>query len=215
MFGYIHRKDIFMKEKFIKLIIPVLFTFMCTVCTISLWGCGGRTQVVTQGESTLRQTESKPYGGDISETYIDGADRTCEVYVYVAGRVKNPNVYRVPEDYRIYQVIELAGGFLEDAETRNINLADKIFDGMQITVYAVGEETVQTYGESVSDSSMVNINTASKEELMTLPGIGEAKAESIISYRNKNGYFSSIEDIMKISGIKEGAFEKIKGYITV
>ncbi len=62
---------------------------------------------------------------------------------------------------------------------------------------------------------MININTASREELMTLPGIGDAKADSIISYRNENGRFNSIEDIMKISGIKEGAFEKIKSYITV
>lgn len=205
MFGYIHRKDIFMKEKLIKLIFPVIFVLIC------LGGCKSESQVMKHSEDILESDEKQ-----ISSTAVPETDRVNEVYVYVTGKVKNPNVYRVPEDYRIYQVIELAGGFLEDAETRNINLADRIFDGMQITVYAVGEEAVQVYGQDDGSlSSMININTASKEELMTLPGIGEAKAESIISFRNENGHFDSIEDIMKISGIKEGAFEKIKSYITV
>lgn len=204
MFGYIHRKDIFMKEKLIKLIFPVIYVLIC------IGGCGSETQVVTQGEYNSESWEMQ-----VSSTDIQQTDRVNEVYVYVAGKVKNPDVYKVPEDYRIYQVIELAGGFLEDAETRNINMADRIFDGMQITVYALGEETVQ-YGYGTDNSGgMININTASKEELMTLPGIGETKAESIISFRNENGHFDSIEDIMKISGIKEGAFEKIKSYITV
>lgn len=194
-----------MKEKLIKLIFPVIFVLIC------LGGCKSESQVMKHSEDILESDEKQ-----ISSTAVPETDRVNEVYVYVTGKVKNPNVYRVPEDYRIYQVIELAGGFLEDAETRNINLADRIFDGMQITVYAVGEEAVQVYGQDDGSlSSMININTASKEELMTLPGIGEAKAESIISFRNENGHFDSIEDIMKISGIKEGAFEKIKSYITV
>ena len=205
MFGYIHRKDIFMKENLTKLIFPVIL-FLVYVS-----GCKGEPQVIIEDKDILEAEEKQVSSTDISET-----DRIDEVYVYVTGKVKNPDVYRVPKDYRIYQVIELAGGFLEDAEIRTINLADKIFDGMQITVYAIGEETVPAYGESSdSGSHMININTASREELMTLPGIGEAKADSIISYRYKNGPFNSIEDIMNISGIKEGAFEKIKCYITV
>lgn len=194
-----------MKEKLIKLIFPVIF--------ILIWvsGCSSKPQVVTEDKDTIESGDKQISSTDISDT-----DRIDEVYVYVTGKVKNPDVYRVPEDYRIYQVIELAGGFLEDAETRNINLADKIFDGMQITVYAVGEEISPIYEESLHGGSrLININTASREQLMTLPGIGEAKADSIISYRNENGHFNSIEDIMKISGIKEGAFEKIKSYITV
>lgn len=208
MFGYIHRKDIFMKENLKKLIFPVILIL------ISLSGCGSEPQVVIENKDTLESEENKIRSTDISET-----DRINEVYVYVTGKVRNPDVYKVPEDYRIYQVIELAGGFLEDAEIGNINLAGKIFDGMHITVYAIGEEAVYTYNTyeegNNKDSHMININTASREELMTLPGIGETKADSIISYRNENGRFNSIEDIMKISGIKEGAFEKIKSYITV
>ena len=203
MFGYIHRKDIFMKEKIIKLIFPVIL--MC------LNGCGGEPQVLIKNSDISESEEYQAKSIDTSDT-----GRVSEVYVYVTGKVQNPNVYRVPEDYRIYQVIELAGGFLEDAETGNINLAGKIFDGMQITVYAIGEEAVFTYEEGNDNGRhMININTASREELMTLPGIGDAKADSIISYRNENGRFNYKEDIMKISGIKEGAFEKIKSYITV
>lgn len=194
-----------MKEKLIKIIFPVMFVLLC------LGGCRTGSQVITDNEKTSYSDKKQITDSEITETV-----KTEEVYVYITGKVKNPDVYKVPEDYRIYQVIELAGGFLDDAETRNINLADRIYDGMQITVYAVGEETV--YGcvaNTNTGSSLININTASKEELMTLPGIGDAKAESIIRYRNENGYFSSIEDIMNISGIKEGAFEKIKDYITV
>ncbi len=194
-----------MKEKLIKIIFPVIFVLLC------LGGCRTGSQVITDNEKTSYSDKKQITDSEITETV-----KTEEVYVYITGKVKNPDVYKVPEDYRIYQVIELAGGFLDDAETRNINLADRIYDGMQITVYAVGEETV--YGcvaNTNTGSSLININTASKEELMTLPGIGDAKAESIIRYRNENGYFSSIEDIMNISGIKEGAFEKIKDYITV
>lgn len=194
-----------MKENLKKHIFPVILTLIC------LSGCGSEPQVVIENKDTLESEKNQIRSTDISET-----DRINEVYVYVTGKVQNPDVYRVPEDYRIYQVIELAGGFLEDAEIGNINLAGKIFDGMHITVYAIGEEAVFTYEEGNNNNShMVNINTASREELMTLPGIGESKADSIISYRNENGRFNSIEDIMKISGIKEGAFEKIKSYITV
>lgn len=193
-----------MKENLIKIVFPVIFILIC------LEGCGTESSVITGNEEVTC--------ADVNETVNDITDtvRKDEIYVYVTGRVKNPNVYKVPDDYRIYQIIELAGGFLDDAETRNINLADRIYDGMQITVYAVGEEQVNSSGETIpTKSSLININTASKEELMTLPGIGESKAESIISYRNQNGYFNSIEDIMNISGIKEGAFEKIKDFITV
>jgi competence protein ComEA len=173
-------------------------------------GCHSGAQVSVETAAAMRAEDTQ---ADSADTF--DVEETDEIYVYVMGKVKNPDVYKVPEDYRIYQVIELAGGFLEEAETGNINLADKLYDGMQIRVYAIGEETVQEYESVYAGNTLVNINTASKEELMSLPGIGEAKAESIITYRKENGRFDSIEDIMKISGIKEGAFNKIKDYITV
>lgn len=141
-----------MKGNLIKLIFSIIY-----VC-IYISGCGSEPKVIIEGEISAESTEWQTGSTDIQQT-----DIVNEVYVYVTGKVKNPDVYKVPEDYRIYQVIELAGGFLEDAETRNINLADRISDGMQITVYAVGEETVQVYGQSTeTGSSLININTASK-----------------------------------------------------
>lgn len=171
-----------------------------------LAGCGGSPKITV--ESNDGYTEE-------TETAIrEAVTPSSELYVYVAGRVKKPDVYKVPEGSRVYQLIELAGGFEEDADTVSINLADRVHDGMKIIVYAVGEEPAGD-ADTPSQSRFVNINTASKKQLMTLPGIGAAKADSIVRYREENGYFHSIEDIMNISGIKEGAFDKIKDFITV
>ena len=121
--------------------------------------------------------------------------------------------------------VEAAGGFLPDAEEKILNLARKIEDGEQITVWTREEaenmestETPQqnTGGtEQASGSGKVNLNTAGKEELMTLSGIGESRADAIIAYREANGPFGSVEEIMNIEGIKEKMFEKIRGSIEV
>lgn len=123
------------------------------------------------------------------------------------------------------QAVEAAGGFLPDAEEKILNLARKIEDGEQITVWTRAEaenmeitETPQqnTGGtEQASGSGKVNLNTAGKEELMTLSGIGESRADAIIAYREANGPFGSIEEIMNIEGIKGKMFEKIRGSIEV
>jgi len=142
------------------------------------------------------------------------------VYVYICGEVTNPGVYELSEDSRIYEAVDAAGGFTENAARESVNLASKVSDGMQITIYNKEEAASLSAGGSsgqggTSGSGLVNLNTATKEELMTLKGIGEAKAEDIIRYREKSGGFKKIEDIMKISGIKEAGFQKIKDNITV
>ena len=115
--------------------------------------------------------------------------------------------------------MELAGGFTEEAAQDSLNLAAYVKDGDKITVYSKEEAEKSFVGNmeqpDMTDGEYVNINTADKKTLMTLPGIGESKADAIISYREKNGMFSSIEDIMNISGIKQGAFDKIKSLITI
>lgn len=137
------------------------------------------------------------------------------VSIYVCGAVQVEGVYELPEGSRIYEAIEAAGGATEDAMESYLNLAEVVTDGQKIyvpTKTEVEEGTVISYSDdsgSGSDSGLVNINTASKEELMTLTGIGEAKAESIISYRETEGDFSSPEDIMLITGIKEGVYNQI------
>ena len=147
------------------------------------------------------------------------------VYVYICGEVIKPGVYELSGDSRIYEAVDAAGGFTENAARECVNLASKVSDGMQITIYN-REEAASLLADSApvgenagksgtSGSGLVNLNTATKEELMTLKGIGESKAEDIIRYREKSGGFKKIEDIMKISGIKEAGFQKIKDSITV
>lgn len=147
------------------------------------------------------------------------------VYVYICGEVIKPGVYELSGDSRIYEAVDAAGGFTENAAREYVNLASKVSDGMQITIYN-REEAASLQADSApvgenagksgtSGSGLVNLNTATKEELMTLKGIGESKAEDIIRYREKSGGFKKIEDIMKISGIKEAGFQKIKDNITV
>lgn len=133
------------------------------------------------------------------------------IFVYVCGAVNCEGVYELPFGSRGYEAIVMAGGFRKDAATTQINQAEILED--EATLYV---PTVYEVAESQSeDDGKVNLNTATKEELMTLPGVGEAKASSIISYREEQGAFKSIEDIMQISGIKEGLFEKIKDYIKI
>ena len=125
-------------------------------------------------------------------------------------------MYRVLEGSRVFQAVELAGGFTDEAASEYLNLAELTEDGLKIDVPSV--EDVQSGllpqpGEEASGK--VNINRAGAQELMTLTGIGEARAADIIKYREENGGFQSVEDIMKVPGIKEGAFEKIKDQISV
>ena len=137
--------------------------------------------------------------------------------MYICGEVAAPGVYELSEDSRIYEAVDAAGGFTENAARESVNLASKVSDGMQITIYnkeeaaslpaGSGSAVGNTGQGGTSGSGLVNLNTATKEELMTLKGIGEAKAEDIIRYREKSGGFKKIEDIMKISGIKEAGFQ--------
>lgn len=142
----------------------------------------------------------------------------ANIYVYMCGCVVNPGVYVCADGTRLYQLVELAGGFTADADENSINLVLVAEDGQRVYIPAVGEVVADSAGGVASDGSVkikVNINTADKSELMTLPGIGESRAADIVAYRQKNGYFANTKDIMKVSGIKEAAYEKIKDYIKV
>lgn len=144
--------------------------------------------------------------------------------VHVCGEVANPGIYELPAGSRIYEAVKAAGGFTENAAEESVNLASPIEDGVQIRIYSKEEAETLAAGAAPFDGfeasgegkePVVNLNTATKEELMTLSGIGESRAEDIIRYREENGGFQNIEDIMKVSGIKDAAFQKIKDRITV
>ena len=148
------------------------------------------------------------------------------IWVYVCGAVNHPGVYQLAEGSRVCEALQCAGGLKEDADERSLNQAQVLEDGQQIIVLTV-EETKNTgsgtaagsgSGSNAGGSSgnaKVNINTAGREELMTLPGIGEARAEAIIAYREENGAFQSAEEIMKIEGIKEKSYAKLQDKICV
>lgn len=135
-------------------------------------------------------------------------------YVYVIGEVVSPGVYSLDEGQRIFEAVEKAGGTTGNADLSGFNPAEKIYDGMRIYVPAIGE-LLSENTENISGKDKVNINTADRDELCLLPGIGSQKADSIIAYRKKNGAFHSAEEIMNVSGIGESIFERIKDFIKV
>ena len=155
-----------------------------------------------------------------------------KVVVDIKGMVASPGVYEVESTSRVNDVINLAGGLIEGSDTSYINLAKIVTDEMTIIVNSK-QEILEKYKEeicicncpeitndacidsSTDNNELVNINTASKEQLMTIPGIGQSKAEAIIKYREENGNFNTIEDIKNVSGIGDSLFEEVKTHITV
>lgn len=185
----------------------------------------------------------------------DVKEKISEYKVDIKGAIANPGVYIGNDNTRVIDVIDMAGGLLENSDITVINLSKKVFDEMVIIIYTkeevekmlngeeinydniitdkeilfpdikndavIEEETNTSNNESVKEESkteeisIVNINTASIEELDSLPGIGSSKAQNIIDYRNVNGKFGSIEEILNVNGIGTAIYEQIKTYITV
>lgn len=180
-------------------------------------GCAGKDEESLEELSVSAESETEEEGA-VPQEEQEPAET---VYVYVCGAVNAPGVYELNEDARVFEAITLAGGMTAEAAPEAVSQARTVADGEQIYVPTVRE--VQMQGSGVEDivtgnadvSGKVNINTAGKEELMTLTGIGEAKAQSILDYREEHGQFGSIEDLMLIEGIKEGVFNKIKEDITI
>ena len=159
----------------------------------------------------LEETEIETQTDQLSKS----ASKPSVICVHVCGAVNNPGVYEGEADLRLYQFIELAGGFREDASMESLNLAQGVQDGMQIYVPSKEEAVSHHVSSGENSSKKLNLNMASKGDLTELPGIGDAKAEAILSYRDANGAFQTIEELMNVSGIKEAIFEQIKDLITV
>lgn len=182
--------------------------------------CGEKGVLLVEGT-----TESS--AEDVATEEVDVSlqpESVSVILVHVCGAVAFPGVYELEGGSRIYQLIELAGGFAPDAAKGYLNLAGSLYDGQKIVVPTVSEAEDDPYGEkepvaetvgSVADDRLININTADKAQLMTLPGIGEAKATAIIARRTEHGAFRTKEEIMQVPGIKGAAYEKIKSLITV
>lgn len=195
-----------------------------------LTACTSRNDMVLELETqdNAQQPEMLPSDAaeSLNEQNVSETENLPEdIFVHICGAVVNPGVYVLSAGSRIFEGIEAAGGFSEDACEDFVNLAQTLQDGQRIVIpteeeaeAAVQDNAYQEQWlpeETQSTDGRVNINTASEQELSAISGIGAGKAAAIIQYRQENGSFSSVEDIMKVSGIKEGTYEKIKDKITV
>lgn len=198
------------------------------VMGIYMTGCSGvgeefiltdteeKQEVITTGQEQETSTQDSV----TQETVMQVTGQTEEagtVFVFVCGQVAVPGVYELPAGSRIYDAIMQAGGCMETADICAVNQAGYLEDGMQIYIPAIGEAYKEAASEEQASRTdgRISINHADKNELMTLPGIGESKADAILEYRQSHGAFSSIDELMNIPGIKEGIFNNIQDYITV
>lgn len=203
---------------------------------MGLSGCQNhKTEIMLDDQDTEKNTETESGSEETSDeiTVLNEAELSEipqeeiqeEIFVDVCGAVANPGVYEMDADSRVFQVIEAAGGFLPEAASASVNQAQPVSDGQQIyvptqeeveegTMPAVIQQT-ETAGDSDTAEGVVNINTADADTLKSLSGIGDAKAQAILAYREEYGAFSTIEEIMQVPGIKESTFSAIKDKIAV
>ena len=175
----------------------------------------------------FNQSKTEDYSdvslSNTSSESINKGEKTEEkhdekIFVDVKGAVKHPGVFETTKDKRVKDLIEEAGGLLDDADTSTLNLSQKVKDQMVIYILKHGEKPKQMTENATTSSSsgeIININTANKEQLMKISGVGKTKAEAIIAHREKNGDFKKKEDITKVRGIGKSTFEKIKDKIEV
>lgn len=159
--------------------------------------------------------EGAAASGGTSESGPGTGGSAGVIYVHVCGAVNEPGVVELPEGSRAEAGVSAAGGMRADADTDYVNLAAPLADGEKLYIPTLEEGRALKEQEAEKESGLVNINTADSAALCTLPGIGESRAASIIAYREEHGAFQSVEDIMKVSGIGESAFGKLKDLITV
>lgn len=183
-------------------------------------------------EDINENTNENQLNTSFVENILEKDDKNKEIIVHITGAVKKNGIVKLKDGARIYDAIEMAGGSTDDADLSKINLAYVLEDGQKVYIPKIGEinqenaeeeyitfeygnnkNIIQDYNKGGNEK--VNINTANQTELETLPGIGTATAEKIIDYRNKNGKFSSIEDIQNVKGIGNTKYENIKESICV
>ena len=186
-------------------------------------GCGGVDEAIVllpSGQSPENGTQLQMEALEAAEQEAESVSASVEtqlrtVYVYVCGAVEEPGVVEVPEGSRAQEALRLAGGMKPEADPFYVNLAETVTDGQKLYFPTAEEAQTLEATAKAAEAGLVNINTASAEELCTLPGIGASRAEDILRYREKNGAFQTKEEIMKVSGIKQNAYDKLCDKITV
>ncbi|MBR4543964.1 MAG: helix-hairpin-helix domain-containing protein [Lachnospiraceae bacterium] len=217
--------------------------FVMLTAVLVLGGCGDSKVYMTGDRSEEHAVSDDSAAGEMAATGIVSDDEahedngesavtdqyTDDFYVYLTGAVCVPGVYAVPAGSRLYEAVEMAGGFTDETDISACNLAAEVSDGVQYyfptyaeteaaggtAAYIVSSGQNMSGGSSAGADGRVNINTASRDELMTLPGIGGSKADAIIAYRDSNEGFSAPEDIKNVKGIGDSTYESLKDYITV
>lgn len=223
----------------VSLITRVRIVISAVIFTVFVCGCGRSEKTVfTDTEFSavngyMEESGAENEADDLSQGSADsstgngGTDRPSEdcrtILVFVCGAVECEGVYELPEGSRVIDAVNAAGGYRDDADSAYINQAEFVYDAEKVEI-PTREETRELRGEGAffgstqngeKDDGRININTADLDELMRIPGIGESKAQKILLYRKEHGRFGSAEEIMNISGIGSGNYEKMKDYISV
>ncbi|KXT76501.1 Late competence protein ComEA, DNA receptor [Streptococcus sp. DD10] len=188
----------------------------------------GKTQsTAIQSSATIAQEVSFHSSDEREENKVENqTEQSLEVLEFITvdvkGAVRKPGLYEVRNGSRVNDAVNMAGGLAENAETKSINLAQKLSDEAVVYVATIGEETTMVTVASEQEnqngnknSSKVNLNTATEVELQTISGIGQKKATDIVSYREANGGFKTVDDLQNVSGIGTKTLEKLREYVTV
>ena len=190
--------------------------FVCLIIGMGLFWMSRQGEEVEEADTSLAETTILP------QAVEDKTTISTVIYVDVKGEVHHPGVYQMKAENRVKDLIEAAGGFTPLADDQKLNLAQLLEDQMVIVVPKKGEEVNSELAQAptsqkkeVGKEGKVNINTATVEELKTLKGIGEKKAEAIIEYRKKNGSFKNKEELMKVRGIGKKLYESFQERVIV
>lgn len=215
------KKNVFKRYKYTKNIIIFSFVFICGIVSLIFF----QSNKNSSDDFTVSESSAANKDNNRENEFNTDTSAAEKLVVYVCGRVRTPGVYELKYGDRVIDAVNMAGGTLEDADLTSINMAEPVEDSSKIEINSMGNTANDNSGEnntgsdkadsSSDNSGKININKADLTSLMSLPGIGEARAGSIIAYRREHGSFKTIEDIMNVSGIKESAFSKIKDLIKV
>lgn len=205
---------------------PEMAVFIMVILMLIFGGCQKKETAVELKKVEEQTAEESGLSEEKTEDSKKAPQKETSsetVFVHVCGQVCTPGVYELPAGSRIFEAVQQAGGFTGQAASDSLNQAEKVEDGQRIYVPSMEEAAqgteqaaAETGGGAGSPSDgKVNLNTADAEELTTLTGIGQSRAEAIIRYREENGKFQSTEELMNVQGIKEGIYEKIKEQIKI
>jgi len=199
----------------------IIVCFALSTITFTLAWFGSRAPDEAGGEPQLLEPIEDPQNADLASTprSTDTPSKPSTVIVYVSGAVSAPDVYELPLDARIKDLVLAAGGLTADADPEQINLAERLKDSEHIHIPRQGEAPEDGAGVAdtagTTQSGSLNLNTASASDLDSLPGIGQSFADRIIEYRTTNGPFTSVEDLQKVKGIGAALFAKIAPLVSV